>query len=1406
MLRHHLFLILLLGLTAGASAGGPLPLQGVGRGHTARIYRGVFTPDSKTFLSVGIDGVVRAWNVANGSPAYTLAGHTGSIHGVGLAGKNTLVTGGENGELLLWDLAARKKIGMLGKTRHALHSLAVSHNGKLVASGGGEWKETTAGELRLWDLETRKELVALKGHRRLILGVAFSPNDQLLAAVDFSGDLHVWNLATQKPIVTLYQENPAGAVSFSPDGKLLVVGDYKGRLNVWDTTHWLDEGVVRGHPGGVMWLKYSPKGNMLASAGWDGSVKLWNGHDVEALPPAQITYHRDKAWMVAFSPDSGALATAGEDLLVNFYRITPEFAGRYVPTKPHAVVPKTLTRKGDARIALVTAHPLEAARTLQDLAFARLGDEKGIVFLQRDAIEKILAEQKLSQSGLVDAKQAVQLGKILAVDLIGVIDVSLEAKEATGLIVFDAVSGARLYDDDFDRANLEEQLRGIARGVQTGVGKWRAGSKHLKTVCVLPARNADLPRGMDSYCEALGSTLERRLVHHPAIITLERKWLDSVNQEKTIASAAMMREVLASVLVVDLEIARGPAGKGLRGTVAVRDNAGKVLHRFEHQVADGAGTDLLGPLTKRLHEVLDTAQSDALVKPSREARRFLRESQMLWKYGHFRQSLQAAEAAYALAPHDEARVRLAECLLNYPREMWRKQPALKSADRLKFPPIERTAEEVRAGLSMLRRGQQLVDSAKPRVQSMPDHAQAFWYSLAESGECAHADALAWRALEAITVNPPDPSLAEELLEFRKTAIRRHLDRVGEIAGMNRWRHRHRLQRLTTGLRSNIVNAIEVLAPDAAAQQQALRDAVRIWLDVSRVIPAEAFPAETVFQLAEGVLVPMFAQAALAKRSVGGVNADLLLLKEMRSHPYPAVQLCGSYFEMKNDLASKRITPQEAELRLGSLIVEGKRLIDSASYKNSTPHRVALYECFRVILWDARSVVAAKAIDELYAGILEYMLERKDIPGPVTASFLGYNLVQRSKLRIGLNTVYRFKELYASPKHRLFHDPGKFLPEQFKHYETTILQIDPSLAKQKLTAPWDKATRLVSIDKLINTSRLYAPVVHDKHVYFLAGVHDPADENRAYLQLHRVAIEGSAVTPLGKLAVTLQGYEGKNPGYAFSYADCVAHALVHGKHFICGTARDGVFFFPLAGGLPMRVGEKEGLPAPTVTALAALDGQVFAAIDGGYLAQIDVATGRVQVLASARRLNKLSPFDNDRPFYVRTILADPKRHRLLFPVGLASLGNPNVGMWEFNVKTRQFKKHLPMPWFRFSDIQGDVVYLEQNQHAWLAQFDLAKDQFILLKGRTPNGLDKQAPRGLPAKFHAKFSDRLYYAGYLWEASPFQRRSLHESHEEFLPHPGRGFSLQVYVRECLEPIDTNALLVGDWSGLYVVRLKK
>src|SRR5262249_22107444 len=172
----------------------------------------------------------------------------------------------------------------------------------------------------------------------------------------------------------------------------------------------------------------------------------------------------------------------------------------------------------------------------------------------------------------------------------------------------------------------DEQARETAAGVRSAVEKWRAGMKNLKTVCFLPVRNADLPRHMDAFCETLSAMLERRLLHHPAITTLERKRLEGGTKEKALSQEAGTRERLASFLLGELEVGRPRKSEGIRPTVLIRDNAGKELHKISQEVADPNGANLLEPLLARVQEALKTAQGQAGAQRNREARRFLREA------------------------------------------------------------------------------------------------------------------------------------------------------------------------------------------------------------------------------------------------------------------------------------------------------------------------------------------------------------------------------------------------------------------------------------------------------------------------------------------------------------------------------------------------------------------------------------------------------------------------------------------------------------------------------------------------------------------------------------------------------------------------------------------------------------
>src|ERR1019366_156967 len=65
--------------------------------------------------------------------------------------------------------------------------------------------------------------------------------------------------------------------------------------------------------------------------------------------------------------------------------------------------PKSVTRAGAVKIALLTAAGVGEARNVLDVALVKLSDDKGLTLLERVIVDRALREQKLSLGGLVDA-------------------------------------------------------------------------------------------------------------------------------------------------------------------------------------------------------------------------------------------------------------------------------------------------------------------------------------------------------------------------------------------------------------------------------------------------------------------------------------------------------------------------------------------------------------------------------------------------------------------------------------------------------------------------------------------------------------------------------------------------------------------------------------------------------------------------------------------------------------------------------------------------------------------------------------------------------------------------------------------------------------------------------------------
>jgi WD40 repeat protein len=262
-----------------------------------------FTPKGQTIAAGTFQGSIALLDPMTGRMRQLFRAHTDSISALVFTDRGQrLFSMSQDKSVRQWTILKTPLVppiqAIAGNKIGPVTAAAGTRDGKYVVVGGSK------GSIHIWDITSG----ALSPHpAKQPSGVSHIAvtEGMDIASIGKDGSLLVSNREG-----TELWKGKGSFAAFSPDGKHLAVAEGRDIVVREPATGKEEVRLVGGHDGEVIRLDFSPDGKLLASAGEDTKVQLWNVSSGEKLQETPAFGNGSRITQLAFSPDSTRFAVS----------------------------------------------------------------------------------------------------------------------------------------------------------------------------------------------------------------------------------------------------------------------------------------------------------------------------------------------------------------------------------------------------------------------------------------------------------------------------------------------------------------------------------------------------------------------------------------------------------------------------------------------------------------------------------------------------------------------------------------------------------------------------------------------------------------------------------------------------------------------------------------------------------------------------------------------------------------------------------------------------------------------------------------------------------------------------------------------------------------------------------------
>jgi WD40 repeat protein len=302
-------------VTSQRSDNGPQPRLVI-PAHDGVIWRLAYLPDGRRVVTGSKDGTVKVWNLESREQEGTSMEHESEIKGFAVTRDGTkVISGDEDGNIKVWNIESHE---LVKEWTHPESSpeIAISLDDRLIAVGA--WR------VGVYTMEGRQVNRSIEVGKA-VWSMCFSPNGNKLAC-GTRDDIHVYDIDNSTLVLGPLRghEKRVSCMLWSRDGGTLSSGSYDKTIRCWNSD--TGEQIGRpwtGHTDHIRSLSLSPDGSILTSASVDHTVRFWDA--TTGNPVGQQLQHDTLVHAVRFSPFGESVASAGWDGNIYLWR-APSFS------------------------------------------------------------------------------------------------------------------------------------------------------------------------------------------------------------------------------------------------------------------------------------------------------------------------------------------------------------------------------------------------------------------------------------------------------------------------------------------------------------------------------------------------------------------------------------------------------------------------------------------------------------------------------------------------------------------------------------------------------------------------------------------------------------------------------------------------------------------------------------------------------------------------------------------------------------------------------------------------------------------------------------------------------------------------------------------------------------------------